>query len=270
MPDMEALMTRSAPRRAPLFSRLRLSEIGWARRTLMIGAALLGSAAVAYGANVASRGALWQVVRACTLDQATTGSPLPCLEVDLGEGAERGFAVLRPPVGQPDTILTPTRKVVGLEDAQLQAADSPNYFAHAWAQRSHIPKRSEGVSGRVALIVNSRLARSQDQLHVHLGCVSSGFADHLSEGAIGPTAGKWFRANDLGPGLEFWTYRTGVKSLDGTDPFRLLHDLFGDPKAMARTTLGVVERPQEFLIVALRSRPGGWYSGADELMDSRC
>ena len=76
MPDMEALMTRPAPRRAPLFPRLRLSEIGWGRRMLLIVGALVGSAAVAYAANVAGRAALWQVVRACTLDQATTGSPL--------------------------------------------------------------------------------------------------------------------------------------------------------------------------------------------------
>ena len=270
MPDMEALMTRSAPRRARLFSRIRLSELGWGQRALLIVGALVGSAVFAYGANIASRTALWEVVRACTLDQATTGSPLPCLEVDVRDGAERGFAVLRPPFGEPDTILTPTRRVIGLEDPVLQAPDSPNYFASAWSQRDQIPQRAGSTHGRIALIVNSRIARSQDQLHVHLGCVAEDFAQRIDEGAVGRLPGRWYRANDLGPGLEFWTWRTGSKSLEGVDPFHLLHDLLGDPKAMARTTLGVVELPHDFLIVALRSRPGGWYSGADEIMDSRC
>ena len=265
---MEALMSEPAPRPAPFSGWLRLRDIGWGRRILLIGAALVGSAAFAYAANIASRAALWQVVRACTLDQTTTGSPLPCLQVDV----ERGYAVLRPPVGEPDTILTPTRKITGLEDPHLQAPDAPNYFALAWDQRSRIPLRpgSASAEGRVALVVNSRLARSQDQLHVHLGCVSPSFAERLRNGAVGPVAGKWFRAEDMGPGLELWTYRSPGKSFDRLEPFRLMHDLIGDAKAEARTTLGVIERGPDFLVVALRSRPGGWFAGADDLMDSRC
>src|SRR5947208_5006379 len=91
---------------APPRRRLRLSEYGWGRKALLILAALIGSAAFAYAANLASRNALWQVVRVCALDSATTGSPRPCLEADLAGG----FVVLRPPFGQPDTILAPTQR----------------------------------------------------------------------------------------------------------------------------------------------------------------
>jgi CDP-diacylglycerol pyrophosphatase len=40
------------------------------------------------------RMALWQVVRACVADFKLTGTPFPCLEVDLSGGEERGNVVL--------------------------------------------------------------------------------------------------------------------------------------------------------------------------------
>ena len=55
------------------------------------------------------RMALWQVVRACVADTKLTGTPFPCLEVDLSGGEERGAVVLRPPLSD-DTILCPDAK----------------------------------------------------------------------------------------------------------------------------------------------------------------
>ena len=82
-------------RRPALFAGARLSRYGWGRKVFLVLAALVGSVAFAFAANLASRHALWQVVRACMLDKATTGAPLPCLEVDVANGEARGFAVLR-------------------------------------------------------------------------------------------------------------------------------------------------------------------------------
>jgi CDP-diacylglycerol pyrophosphatase len=253
------------------FSYLRLRRFGWARKLALGAAALLGSAAIAAGANFASRHALWQVVRACTLDSATLGRPLPCLEVDVSQGEARGWAVLRPPLGAPDTILTPTKAIVGLEDPSLQAPDTPNYFALAWAARRWLAK-SDGTTPpdeRVALAVNSRLARSQDQLHVHIGCLIPSFS-HQIDDALGPRIGEWRRGADMAPGLELWTWRTGANDLSRLDPFRLAHALVGDAGAMARTTLAVAPRKDEFVVVALRSRPNGWYAAAEDVVDARC
>jgi CDP-diacylglycerol pyrophosphatase len=243
-------------------SRLRLSQFTWTRRAALVAVALLGSVAVAYAANLAGRNLLWQVARTCALDKSTTGSPLPCLEANL----DRGYAVLRPPFGRPDTILTPLKPIKGLEDPQVQAPDAPNYFALAYDERRWI----DAGKGRIALAVNSRLARSQDQLHIHMGCLSSDFAGRL-DGAMGPKPGIWFHAPDMASGLELWTYRLGGKPLDDVAPFRLLKALLGEDKALARTTLAVVEKaPSDFVIVALHSRPGGWYSAAEDVVDGRC
>lgn len=259
------LLLRRAGRRAWF---PRLSEYGWARRAFLVIAALLGSAALAAGANLAGRYALWQVVRACVLDEATTGSPLPCLEVQTADGDARGWAVLRPPFGDPDTILIPTRRIVGIEDPALQAADTPNYFELAWAARHWL--QAAPPDDRIALAVNSRLARSQDQLHVHIGCLAASFAPRLDGRALGPATGIWFRAADMAPGLEIWTYRTGRKDWAGLEPFRLARALSPDDPSLARMTLAAAPIHGEFVIFALKSRPGGWYASAEDVIDAHC
>ena len=259
-------MNETAARPARLTGRPRFREFGWARRTVLVAMALVGSAALAYGANLAGRTALWQVVRACMLDKTTMGSPLPCLEVSLDDG----FAVLRPPIGQPDTILTPTRRIVGIEDPALQAPDAPNYFALAWSARRLLPGRVAPADDRVALGVNSVLARSQDQLHIHIGCLTPSFAERLRARGLGPKAGVWFRGPDLGKKLELWTFRSGSKDASGLEPFRLARELVGDERSLSRTTLGVITAGGEFVVVALRSRPGGWYAAAEDMLDLGC
>ena len=262
----------SSTRRPARLLTARLSQYGWARKGLLVACALLGSVAIAAAANFASRHALWHVVRACTLDHATTGAPLPCLEVETAGGEDRGYAVLRPPLGDPDTILTPTRRIVGLEDPALQSPDAPNYFALAWGARRWLAKSDGTAPGdqRVALAVNSRLARSQDQLHVHIGCLTARFARELEGRARGPTPGVWFHGVDLGPGLEVWTYRGGARNWTDLAPFRLAGSLVGGADALARVTLAVARARDEFVVVALRSRDRGWYAAAEDVIDGRC
>ena len=66
-------------------------------RILAIVAVLTVPAAFAAYAMELHRMALWQVVRACVADYKLTGTPFPCLEVNLAGGEQRGAVVLRPP-----------------------------------------------------------------------------------------------------------------------------------------------------------------------------
>ncbi len=132
-------------------------------------------AVVAAWALSLDRKALWPVVQACVATYKLSGLPFPCLEVDLSRGEAGGFVVLRPPVGPPDTILAPTRRLTGVEDPFLQSPDAPNYFADAWNARGLIGEgRDEPPPDRVGLVVNPLSLRSQDQLHIHIGCLVPG------------------------------------------------------------------------------------------------
>jgi len=137
---------------------------------LLVVAGLSAATAFASHAIGLDRMAPWQVVRACVADFKLTGSPFPCLEVDLSGGEEGGSVVLRPSLSD-DMILAPTRRIVGVEDPFLQSPGAPNYFDAGWRARSLL----RGADGRpperdaVALVVNSAVVRDQDQLHIHVG-----------------------------------------------------------------------------------------------------
>ncbi len=128
--------------------------------------ALATQTAIAEG----GRGALWQVVWTCVANHVLTGAAFPCLEVNMSDGEERGYVILRPPIGAPDIILSPTRKIVGVEDPSLAAVDAPNYFEDAWSARSflsdavHKPLAHDAI----AVAVNSRFSRnSRPASHPH-------------------------------------------------------------------------------------------------------
>ena len=145
-------------------------------------------------ARAADREALWGVVRACVSTHELTGGAFPCLSVDVSEGEERGFVVLRPPFGAPDTILAPTRKITGVEDPWLTSPEAPNYFAAAW---NALPLSMAGGGDESrqegAVAINSKAGRSQDQLHIHMGCPAPGAGEFLAQASAKARIGEWTR-----------------------------------------------------------------------------
>ena len=189
--------------RAPF--RLAWSEGCAVRVCLVFAAGVIALTAFATWAFALDRQALWSVVNACVADHKLTRAPFPCLKVDLGGGKERGYVVLYAPFER-DTILAPTRKIVGVEDPYLQSSAAPNYFADAWEAWLNL----NGERGRTpdlgfALVVNSALARSQDQLHIHMGCLAPSARSALdaarpgSRSANGRRSGLLFRTSLSGP-----------------------------------------------------------------------
>ena len=158
---------------------------------LCVGAAFAFAAEPA-GAGM-GRGALWRVVEVCLLNHALTGGAFPCLEVNVSAGKARGYAVLRPPLSASGLILAPTRRITGVEDASLAAPDAPNYFEDAWRARRFLngaPRKPLPHDG-VVLAVNSRPSRTQDQLHIHIGCLSSGARRTVEAFAAAAPANRW-------------------------------------------------------------------------------
>jgi CDP-diacylglycerol pyrophosphatase len=188
----------------------------------LIGCGLMLGVLVGAAASLA-RQALWLTVSACVGDFKLTGAAFPCLLVDLTGGEDRGYVLVRAPFGLPDTVLVPTRKVVGVEDPWLQSPVAPNYFEAAWRARPHF----EGADGRsvqtddFALAVNSALTRSQDQLHIHLGCVVPATKRRLERLAPELPIGAWTRVSGVIDGAELWALRPGRADLTEVEPFRL-------------------------------------------------
>jgi CDP-diacylglycerol pyrophosphatase len=245
---------------------------------LLIAAGFTAVTAFATFAAGLDRLALWPIVRACVADFKLTGAPFPCLKVDLAAGEERGNVVLRSPLSG-DMILTPTRKIVGVEDPFLLSAEVPNYFDAGWNARSFL----EGGDGRaperdaVALIVNSAVVRTQDQLHIHVGCLLLSVRRALAAAAPEVPIGEWARIDVGVPHTTFWGTRVQAVELSDVEPFRLaaeaLADKVRDRRILMIMVAGVrVHGQDEFLILAsYAGAPHAWWPvGAADLLNSSC
>ena len=268
---------------APLWvspARNRFAIRGW-RGALVAAIAFVfvaGGVAVAMGAQ---RLALWGVVQMCTANQTMFGRPFPCLKVDVSNGAGLGWAVLRPPFGPPDTILTPTTKIIGIEDPWLLSAEAPNYFRDAWNMRSFVQTRDGGRSARdnMAVGINSRMARSQDQLHIHIGCLTPDVWRPLQSIAPKLPINTW---TDIGPiveGADFHALRIASDDLNGVNPFRLAMDAFkGDEPFnpadlfLLVARLGDAGKNGEFVVLTSRAGNVRWprAPSTDEVLDNVC
>ena len=136
-----------------------------ARSSAFVPAVLSGLSGPAAGAL---RDTFWHVVDSlCVGNQRLTASPAPCSVVD----SARGFALLW--AGGAHYLLVPTAKIPGIESDELLAPAAPNYWAFAWQSRSFLDDTVGKAVPRsvIAMAINSAQARTQDQLHIHIGCL---------------------------------------------------------------------------------------------------
>ena len=238
--------------------------------------ALLAAASFPSLVEGSTRSALRDVVRMCVANYSLTGNAFPCLSVALEGNAAKGWVVLRPPVGPPDTILVPTLSIVGAEDPWLQNPEATNYFAAAWNARRAL-EDDDGVpltAGDGAVAVNSRFARTQDQLHLHIGCLAPSVRGHLQQVAARLTAGAWTRVDRVLPGgREIWLLRTGSTDAAAVQPFQRVAEIAADGQKMERMLIALATAPvedrNEFFVIAARTIPGVG-PNAEDMVRPRC
>lgn len=192
----------------------------------------------------AQRFALWRVVESCVLDHEMTGAALPCLHVDTSGGDDRGFVILQPPFGSADTILSPTRRIVGMEDPWLRSDEAPNYFEDAWEARNWLPTPERKLNrDDFAFAVNSPYLRSQDQLHIHMGCATPLMRQVVEAAKTSLprlSAADWTLLPGATPGADVWARLVLQDSLAGVNVFRLAVEGVPDPQVQhAQSILAV-------------------------------
>jgi CDP-diacylglycerol pyrophosphatase len=245
-------------------------------RILAMVAVLTVSAAFAAYAMELHRAVLWQVVRACVADYKLTGAPFPCLEVNISGGEALGNVVLRPPLSE-DTVFAPTRRIKGIEDPFLQSPEAPNYFDAAWRARTFLEDADGQAPERdnIALFVNSAVVRTQDQLHIHVGCLVPYARRTLAATAPKVPMGEWAQIGPVVPHTMFWAYRIPGTDLANVNPFALAAEELGGkangPGDLTVVVVGVrVDSDDQFLILASYAKaPHAWWPvGADNLLGS--
>jgi CDP-diacylglycerol pyrophosphatase len=216
---------RSRPKAVRRARNLRRPVRGLVRATTR---SLLSSILVAnlpHSASAANRGGLWAVVHdICVPAYQSIGVGFPCAEVNIADGLERGFAVLRAPSSATHVIIVPTARISGIESPALLRENAPNYWEAAWDARRFV---EEGAGrplprDKIGMAINSMATRSQDQLHIHVACIA-------------PTVGEFLRRHQAeiheawsflsAPllGHRFVAMKVETDGLAHVNPFKLLN-----------------------------------------------
>jgi CDP-diacylglycerol pyrophosphatase len=185
-------------------------------------ALILGSAVPAR----ADSNALWRIVHdACVPHMEAGLGPSPCERVDLEGGVSQGVAILKDRVGVAQMLAIPTRRITGIEDPQMLEPNAPKVFAAAWGAKTLVEARLRRKLPReaIAIAVNSKWARSQEQLHLHVDCVAKSVFSALSD-YRGALDDQW-RPMTVPLAGDFYFARRIVSSdLSGVSPVKLLAD----------------------------------------------
>jgi CDP-diacylglycerol pyrophosphatase len=145
----------------------------------------LGTVAASVLAAV-DRSAIWKIVRdRCVPHFQSTGDPAPCASMNLENGQEGGSAVLKDLVGHTQYLLVPTRRVSGIDSPDLSGPGTKDWFAQAWAARRFMFARLHKDLPRdeIGLAINAPERVSQDQLHIHVDCISRSTHEALARSA---------------------------------------------------------------------------------------
>ena len=135
-----------------------------------------------HSASVANRDASWVVVHdICVPAYKIIGVGFPCVEVNIADGPDRGFARLRAPSSATRVVVVPTTPIPGIESPELLRENAPNYWEAAWEARRFVEKgaRRQLPRDKIGMAINSAISRSQDQLHIHVACVAPAVAGFL-------------------------------------------------------------------------------------------
>ena len=187
-------------------------------------AAVAGFLLPSLAAHAYDPNAIWKIVHdRCVPNQLERSNPKPCAEVNVQNGVEHGYAVLKDLHGATQYLLIPTQRIVGIESPELLAPDAANYFADAWNARSFVEKALGHALpiDVLSLAVNSKLARTQNQLHIHIDCIRPDVHATLNKLRAGISYAWTPLAEPVG-GSHYWAMRVMGPSLAGHDPFKLL------------------------------------------------
>lgn len=185
----------------------------------------------------ADREALWSVVGTLCLPASYVGLSFPCTRLRR----DKGYAVLRSPARNGSSfIITPLVPVPGVESVGDAPESVRKLWLSAWEERHLLEEAANRKLNwsDVVLAVNSKATRSQDQLHIHIGCIDGALRDFLA--AEPPSAEKnWQVARPAAMNVGFFVRLLPAEAMKG-DLFKMVFDEIPGARPQAeRQTIAV-------------------------------
>ncbi|AKN18671.1 CDP-diacylglycerol pyrophosphatase [Mycobacterium haemophilum DSM 44634] len=217
----------------------------------------------------ASRDALWKIVHdRCELGYQRTGAYDPCTLVD----EQSGTALFKASYDPNQYLLLPLARVTGIEDPALQEPASPNYLYDAWAARAFVSSRLNNSLPEpdISLAINPKNARTQDQLHIHISCVSPATAAVLKQ----VNSAEYVGWKPLPTDLKDHTYQALAVNRNTFESKNLFQDVYAkvtaDGATMDHASVAVANiAPDQFLLLVAEGTDDQPVA-AEELQDHDC
>lgn len=149
-------------------------------------------------------------------------------------------------------LLLPTDKVIGIEESNLQKNGSPHYFYEAWLAKIFLTERlGKPIKERfILLAINAKNARSQDQLHIHISCLSKSANEILSKIPKVKINKAWSKEKIIIPPYSFYYRAVSLDELINENLFKPASDKVKQEKGnLEYTGIGLVNRDQDDFIM---------------------
>ena len=193
----------------------------------------------------------------------------PCAMVNL----DHDYAIYKTNNDPYQYLLIPTGKVTGIEDVKLQQATEPNRFYDAWQSRGFMTQQLNKPikEHMIALAVNAANARTQDQLHVHISCLSPEARKIIARMPVRQLNGAWSDAPVEIGAYRYFYKKLSLDELKKQNLFIAVKEIVDREKGvLAYTGIGLVNLdPDNFLLLAgIGTEQRG--VAAERLQDHRC
>jgi CDP-diacylglycerol pyrophosphatase len=212
---------------------------------------------------------LWEIIHnQCEPNYVSDGIYAPCSLVD-----EDTRTVLYKVDNEPyQYLLLPLDRISGVEDSSLLEPPARDYLYESWQARDLVTTRLKNslAETNLLLAVNSKNSRTQNQLHVHISCVSPATRNVLNNTNLGDYT-DW---KALPAQINEHTYLAKRITLTELKTRNLFTDInlqvAADREQMQYATVALANlTPNTFLLLlgeGTQDRP----VGAEELQDHTC
>jgi CDP-diacylglycerol pyrophosphatase len=164
---------------------------------------------LARGGLSADRLILWKIANEqCVAQRLGHRVPEPCLSVWLRSPSKLSFVILKDLVGDGQVLAIPIDRISGIESPEVLKPVIGELWLAAWHARHFVAGLLDAdlTDDAIGLAVNSSHARSQDQLHIHVDCMSREVRD-LLRGHLNELSDKWSNLGFLLMGKRYQAIR---------------------------------------------------------------
>jgi CDP-diacylglycerol pyrophosphatase len=191
----------------------------FAAGTILVSILLLARAVLG-----ADRLILWKIANEqCVAQRSGHRLPEPCLSVWQRSPPKASFVILKDLVGDGQVLAIAVDRISGIESPEVLKPAIGELWLAAWHARHFVAGLldTDLTDDAIGLAINSSHARSQDQLHIHVDCVSPEVRD-LLRGHLDELSDKWSSLGFLLLGKRYQAIRLSESEFAERNVFTLV------------------------------------------------